>query len=302
MIQIINASKKYDDIVALEETTTKIKEGQVFGLIGTNGAGKSTMLRMIAGVMKSDTGSIMVDDMSIYDNEEAKSKIFYISDEQFFFTNALPKDMALYYKNIYPNFDMEKFEDYLNKFDLPANRKIKTFSKGMKKQLSVILGISANTKYILCDETFDGLDSLMRQGVKSIFAKEVEGRGLTPIIASHNLREIEDICEHIGMLYKGGMIVSNELDKLKLDIYRIQCVLSEGMLKNIKSTLNVLNANVRGSVVEMVIKASIEEIEEVMKEQKITFYETLPLSLEEIFIVETEEKGYDVKKLIQNME
>lgn len=224
MIIVNNISKKFDEVLAVDNISTTIKDGQVFGLIGTNGAGKSTFMRMIAGVISADTGNIEIDGLEVYNNPQAKENFFYISDEQFFFINAKPADMCDYYSLLYKNFDHEKFYSYLEKFDLPKNRKIRTFSKGMKKQLSIILAISSNTKYILCDETFDGLDPVMRQGVKSIFSIEMSERGLTPIIASHNLREVEDICEHIGLLYKGGMLISSELDSMKLGIFKIQCV------------------------------------------------------------------------------
>ncbi|MFI3236974.1 MAG: ABC transporter ATP-binding protein [Lachnospiraceae bacterium] len=299
MIRTINISKKFDDVLAVDRITATIKDGQVFGLIGTNGAGKSTFLRMISGVILPDEGDIEIDEMPVFENKSAKELFFYISDEQFFFINAKPMDMANYYKNLFPNFDIDKFVSYLAKFDLPQNRKIKTFSKGMKKQLSVILGISANTKYILCDETFDGLDPVMRQGIKSIFAKEIAERGLTPIIASHNLREIEDICEHIGLLYRGGMLLSSDLDSLKLGIFKIQCVFPTDVEQALFEALDVVTHQKRGSLYTLTIRGSIEKIEGVIKGFTPTFYEILPLTLEEIFITETEARGYDIKKLIR---
>ncbi|MFI3116276.1 MAG: ABC transporter ATP-binding protein [Clostridia bacterium] len=297
MIIATNISKKFDDVLAVDNISLEIKDSQVFGLIGTNGAGKSTFIRMMAGVLKSDTGTITIDGEDVFDNVSAHEKFFYISDEQHFFTNAKPVDMCKYYMTVYPLFDEEKFNNYMVKFDLPTNRKIRTFSKGMKKQLCVILAISSNAKYIFCDETFDGLDPVMRQGVKSIFALEMEERGLTPIIASHNLREVEDICEHIGLLYKGGMLVSSNLDSLKLGIYKLQCVF-QGDTPDF-SSLDVLNTKQTGSLYTLTIRGEIEEIRTKITELNPVFFEVLPLTLEEIFITETEAKGYDIKNLIE---
>lgn len=297
MIQTNNITKTFDGITAVDNITATIHDGQVFGLIGTNGAGKSTFMRMIAGVLKPDTGNVTIDDIGVYNNVEAKEKFFYISDEQFFLVNATPQEMCAYYAILYPKFDKEKFNSYLEKFDLPKDRKVTTFSKGMKKQLSIILGIAANTKYMLCDETFDGLDPVMRQGVKSIFALEMAERGLTPIIASHNLREIEDICDHIGFLYKGGMLVSNNLDSMKLGIFKIQCVF-EGNQPDF-TTLEVVTRKNTGSLYTLTIRGDLGEIKKKISDLSPVFYEVLPLTLEEIFVIETEAKGYDFKQLIQ---
>ena len=294
MIIATNISKKFDKVEAVVDITAEIKESQVFGLIGTNGAGKSTFLRMISGVIKPDIGTVTIDGLDVFENEQAKREFFYISDDQFFFLNANPIDMANYYKNIFRQFNLVKFNDLMKKFDLPQNRKIRTYSKGMKKQLSVILGISANTKYILCDETFDGLDPVMRQAVKSIFASEMESRGLTPIIASHNLREIEDICEHIGLLHKGGMLVSSELDALKLKIYKLQCIFTSPVSENFFDGLDIVSQNNRSSLYTLTIRGELHEIKDKIESLNPTFYEIIPLTLEEIFITETEAKGYDI--------
>ena len=172
-----------DSILAADHINAQIKDGSVFGLIGTNGAGKSTFLRMAAGILKPDEGSITVDGQSVFENEETKRRFFYISDEQYFFSNATPLEMMTYYRKLYPAFDAERFHRLMGNFELNEKRKLNTFSKGMKKQVSVILGICANTDYIFCDETFDGLDPVMRQTVKSLFANDMEERNLTPIIA-----------------------------------------------------------------------------------------------------------------------
>ena len=208
MIRIDNVSKDFDDITAVDRVSVDINEKTVFGLLGTNGAGKSTLLRMVAGVLKPDAGTVTVDDMKVYDNPKAKRNLYFISDTPYFFANATPMDMQAYVKNQYISFDCDKFVKYLRTFNLSPSRKINTYSKGMKRQLAILLGICSGTKYLLCDESFDGLDPVMRQGVKSIFAREMDERGLTPVIASHNLRELEDICDHVGLLHRGGVLLS----------------------------------------------------------------------------------------------
>ena len=299
MITIQNVSKYFDNLKALDQITANIGEGQVFGLIGTNGAGKSTLMRTMCGVLKPDEGSILIDDEDVYENPGIKSQIFYISDDQYFFGNGTPADMLKFYRTWYPDFDLTRFRKLMGVLNLDVDRKINTFSKGMKKQLSVLFGICAGTKYLLCDETFDGLDPVMRQTVKSLFIQEIDTRGLTPIIASHNLRELEDICDHVGLLHRGGILFSRDLDEMKLGIHKLQCVFSpdtdyvaamEGM--------DLLNRETRGSLVTLTIRGKREHIETVIKSLHPVFYEILPLSLEEIFISETEVQGYDFKNLI----
>ncbi|MBQ0027822.1 MAG: ABC transporter ATP-binding protein [Lachnospiraceae bacterium] len=299
MIEIKNLRKDFDDFQAVKDITANIEEGNVFGMVGTNGAGKSTLLRMIAGVLKPTSGEILVDGKNVYDNPEAKGDIFYISDEQFYFQGATPDDMRKFYKGMYPQFDDNRFNDFLGKFGLSPSRKINTFSKGMKKQLSVILGVCAGTKYLLCDETFDGLDPVMRQAVKKIFIAELEDRKLTPIIASHNLRELEDICDHVGLLHQGGILFSKDLDEMKMGIHRLQCVfVSEEDRDKLLEKVTVMNDDVRGSLHTITVRGTMEAVEEALNEVNTVFAEILPLSLEEIFISETEVVGYDVKNII----
>ena len=186
----------------------------------------------------------------------------------------------------------------MSSFGLSEKRKIHTFSKGMKKQVSVICGICAGTDYLFCDETFDGLDPVMRQAVKSLFAADMADRNLTPIIASHNLRELEDICDHVGLLHKGGILLSRELDDMKLNIHKLQCVLQPGMSAEDLVALDKLNIEQRGSLITLVVRGTREEVEAIMASYNPVFFECIPLSLEEIFISETEVAGYDIKKLI----
>ena len=299
MIEVKNLSKSFDSIKAIDHISAKIEDGHVFGLIGTNGAGKSTFMRMLSGVLKPEEGGILVDGEPVYDNPAVKQKIFYISDDQYYFHSGTPVDMLKLYQTCYPAFDGAKWKSLMEKFGLDEKRKVNTFSKGMKKQLSVICGICANTKYLLCDETFDGLDPVMRQAVKALFVKEMDERGLTPVIASHNLRELEDICEYVGLLHRGGILLEKDIDDMKLNIHKLQCVIREdGMLQKIRDSLEVVTIDNRGSLYTVTVRGDKEKILEFMELLNPVFYELLPLSLEEIFISETEVKGYDVKALL----
>lgn len=299
MIEVSTLSKSFDTVKAIDNISARIEDGHVFGLIGTNGAGKSTFMRMLSGVLKPDEGTILVDGESVYDNPAVKGQIFYISDDQYFFSSGTPLDMMKLYRTYYPEFDVKKFRALMDKFGLDVKRKVNTFSKGMKKQLSVICGICANTKYLLCDETFDGLDPVMRQAVKSLFVKEIEERGLTPIIASHNLRELEDICEYVGLLHRGGILLAKDLDDMKLNIHKVQCVVKdEVLLQRLKEKLDVVTMDNRGALYTFTVRGVREDVIGVLEQLNPVFYELLPLSLEEIFISETEVKGYDIKALI----
>jgi ABC-2 type transport system ATP-binding protein len=254
---------------------------------------------MLSGILKPDSGVIRIDGLEVFENIAAKELFFYISDDQYFFSNATPKDLKRYYQVIYPKFDGARFDSFMKQFDLDQNRKINTFSKGMKKQVSIICGVCANTLYVFCDETFDGLDPVMRQAVKSIFAKEMAERNMTPVIASHNLRELEDICDHVGLLHKGGILLSKDLFDMKLSIHKIQCVFQkEEDLEQALEGIDLLKNDKRGSLYTITARGTCEEITKRIEMVKPIFLEVLPLSLEEIFISETEVVGYDIKKLI----
>lgn len=298
MIRIKNISKSFGTIKAVNQIDLTIQNGLVFGMLGTNGAGKSTLLRMMAGILKPDSGQIYIDGEPVWDNPKAKSKFFYISDEQFYYPNATPSDLISFYKNYYPTFDETRFREMLNHFDLDDTRKINTFSKGMKKQVSILLGICSNVPYLLCDETFDGLDPVMRQAIKSLFEKEIGERELTPIIASHNLRELEDICDHIGILHKGGVLLSKDLEDLRCNLLKIQCVLPPETDEQLKHSLDILKMQRRGKLLTMTVRGQEEAVMNVIKSLEPIYYESLPLTLEEIFISETEVAGYDMQSLI----
>ena len=249
-------------------------------------------------MLRPDEGCITIDGHEVFENIPAKKRFFYISDEQYFFSNSTPLEMMQYYSKVYEAFDQERFHRLMGNFGLDEKRKIHTFSKGMKKQVSVICGVCACTDYLFCDETFDGLDPVMRQTVKSIFAADMEDRNLTPIIASHNLRELEDICDHVGLLHKGGILLSKDLDDMKLNIHKVQCVLKPGLSPEDMTALDIAGCEQRGKLYTITVRGTRDEVEAIVSSYDPLFFECIPLSLEEIFISETEVAGYDIRKLV----
>lgn len=293
-------SKKFDEIEALNNITLNIKSRAIFGLVGSNGAGKSTLMRLISGIIKPEQGKIFLEGQPVYENVSVKQKIFYISDEQYFIKNSTPKEMMNYYRIMYKNFSQNRFTNLMKNFDLDENRRIETFSKGMKKQVSVILGLCSGAEYLLCDETFDGLDPVARQAVKKLLIEDIKKRGITPVIASHNLRELEDICDHVGLIHKGGVLLSKDIVEMKLELQKIQCVFNKEIDKDefFKHGINIVKLERRGSLYTLIAKGNNINIVGKIKNMKPLFQEVLPLNLEEIFITETEVAGYDIKSII----
>lgn len=299
MIEVKEISKAYGERKAVDHVSVTVQKKQVFGLIGTNGAGKSTTLRIMAGVIKPDEGDVLVEGESVFQNPKAKSAFFYIADEPYFFqgTNALA--MADHYESVYERFDKKCFLDYLERFELDPKRRVNTYSKGMKKQLIMLLGVCSRTDYLFCDETFDGLDPVMRQAVKNILLEEMEKRGLTTVIASHNLRELEDICDHVGLLHRGDVILSKGLSDMKCNIQKVQCVFKTEMDVLIGlQKLDIVKKEKRGSLYTLTVRGRREEVIAHFSKVTTIFFEVLPLTLEEIFISETEVAGYDVRALL----
>ena len=301
MIHIQNLKKTFVEITAVNDVSLEIEDRQVFGLVGTNGAGKSTLLRLVSGILKPDSGRVELYGQPVYDRPEVKEQIFFIPDDPYFFRNGTAEDMRNYYSMVYPAFDPVRFDRLLADFSLDPHRRVRNYSRGMKKQLAVLCGICSNAQYLLCDETFDGLDPVMRQAVKSLIANDMEERGLTPVIASHNLRELEDICDHIGLLHSGGLLLSRDLSSMKLGLQKVQCVFTEEAQEAaVLAGLEILENSTRGKLHTLTIRASREEVLGHFNGIDMVFFEILPLTLEEIFISETEVAGYDIKNFILN--
>lgn len=299
MIELKDIDKTFQNIHAVDHVTASIHEGLIFGLIGSNGAGKSTLLRMIAGIIRPDSGELTVDGGPVYENPAIKSQICFLSDAPYYFQNADIRMMEDYYMMTYPAFDQKQFHSLIEKFGLDPKRKISSFSKGMKKQLSVLLGLCSGTKYLLCDETFDGLDPVVRQAVKSLFAAEILNRDFTPVISSHNLRELEDICDSVGLLHHGKILLTQDLDQIKCGICKLQCVVPDPHREQaLIQSLHILKMERSGALLTLTVRGGREEALKLAQAQDPLFAEVLPLTLEEIFISETEVAGYDIKDLL----
>ena len=301
MIHIENVIKRFGAVTAVNDVSLEIDDRQVFGLVGTNGAGKSTLLRLVSGILRPDSGRIEVLGEPVPGRPEIREDLFFIPDDPYFFRNGTAADMRNFYRTVYPRFDAGRFDRLLTDFSLDPRRRISHYSRGMKKQLAVLCGICSGARYLLCDETFDGLDPVMRQAVKSIFANDMSERGLTPVIASHNLRELEDICDHVGLLHGGGLLLSRDLNEMKLGLQKVQCVFAdESSAAEALAGLELLENSVRGRLHTLTIRAGREEVLDHFRKVDTVFFELLPLTLEEIFISETEVVGYDIKNFILN--
>lgn len=298
MIEIKNVTKYFGDLRSLNDVSAEMREGSIFGLIGSNGSGKSTLLRIMSGVFECNAGDVYYDGRRIWENTRTKEQIVYLSDEQYFSPGGTMGEMRELYSSVYPTFSVETYKKLVELFGLDERRKVNTFSKGMQKQAAVILGLSCMTKYLFCDETFDGLDPVMRQLVKRLLAEAVCERGLTVIIASHNLRELEDICDYVGMLHKGELLFIRDLDDIKLGTRKVQVAIKEQITKEDLSELDIISMKKQGSLYTIVARGTEEEITEMLTEYIPSFLEFIPLTLEEIFITEMEDRGYDYSNII----
>lgn len=297
MIIIKDIKKDFGEVKALSSVSTAVRDGSIFGLIGSNGSGKSTLLRIMCGIYAPNGGDILYNGESVFENYTLKRDIVYLSDEQYFAPHATLDDMRALYKSAYSKFDDERYKKMTDMFGLERSRKINTFSKGMQKQSSLLLGMSVRPKYLLCDETFDGIDPVMRQLVRRMIAEDVAENGLTAIISTHNLRELEDICDHICLMHKGSIIIDRELDDMKLSIHKVQAAF-ENTLPDL-SGIDVISHETRGKLHTFICRGSEEMIREKINSASPLYSELIPLTLEEIFISEMEDIGYDAGKVLQ---
>ncbi len=297
MIQINGITKTFGDITSLHDITATVPTGSIYGLIGSNGSGKSTLLRVLCGVFSPDAGSVTYDGVPVWENPTLKREIVYLSDEQYFLPASTLGEMRGLYAAFYPRFDGAQYRRLCDLFGLDDKRRLSTFSKGMKKQAAVILALAACPRYLLCDETFDGLDPVMRQLFKRLLADAVAERGMTAVVASHNLSEIEDICDHIALLHRADLVFSRELDEMREGIHTVQAVLAPEV--DVASLgLDLVRVSRRGSMVTMVVRGERDAVREAVLGAGAEFCELIPLTLEEIFISEMEERGYDYTSLI----
>ncbi len=306
MIELKNTVKKFDTYTALDGVDLRIEKGTAFGLLGSNGAGKSTILRLLSGIYKQESGEVLIDGEPVYDNISAKEKVFFINDETVQFGGYTLKALKDYYKSYYTNFSEEMFEELRQRVNLPLNKKINTFSKGMKRQAIVIIGLACRTDYLLLDEAFDGLDPTMRIIVKKMLVDAMLDRQLTTVISSHNLKEINEVCDTAALLHNGKIIFSREIDSVMSSVHKVQVVFP----KNADGTspeytreqlaaegLDILHFDRNQSIYYIIAKGEMQELEEFFKPKNPVLIELIPLSLEEIFIYELEVLGYDSSEI-----
>lgn len=301
MIEIKTFTKKFGSKVALNAISFHITEGSIFGLVGSNGAGKSTLLRSICGIYRPDGGSILVDGKQPYEHPDVKARICFVPDFPYYMPQASLSTMADLNRRMYPGWDQDFYKRMCEMFKLNPKQKLHNMSKGMQRQAALICALATMPDVLLLDEVFDGLDPVMRQLLKRLISDQVAERNMTVVIASHNLRELEDFCDHVGLIHQGGVIFEQELDALKLGIHKVQAVFQPPMdepdLADLRKALPIVRLEQRGSMISFVAKTDEETIETVLNAHNPIFHETLPLSLEEVFISEMEVAGYDLDKI-----
>ena len=292
MLQIKNVTKGFGAFKALDNLSMTVPRGTVYGLVGPNGAGKSTAIRLLTGVYTPDAGQLTMDGQPIYENTAAKARIGYIPDEIFYFPSATLEDMRAYYRGIYPKFDDELFDRLYEIFNLPPKSPIRRFSKGMQKQAAFHLAICCRPEVLILDEPVDGLDPVMRRQVWSLILSDVAERGTTVLISSHNLRELEDICDHVGIMDKGRMLLEKSLADMQGSTVKLQIV------GELPGGLEVLHESKSGRLATYILRGSAAEVAAVVEQSKPAYFDVLPLSLEEIFIYELGGVNYEVKNII----
>lgn len=287
MITVKNVNKSFDSFQALKDLNINVNTGSIYGLVGTNGSGKTTIIKHLTGVLRQDSGEILFDGQPVYENPELKKKIGFIPDDMSYLATFTMKDAARYYRSIYPVWDEERFGEMTERFGLTNRKRIHNFSKGMQKQAAFILTMCTHPAYLILDEPIDGLDPIIRKLVWKYVIEDVSGSGMTVLVSSHNLREMEGICDCIGILDKGQMKIERDLDELKSDIHKIQVAYSdEGDHADKFTGLNVLHREQRGSVDLLIVRNEREFVRKKLDEGRPLIMDMLPLSLEEIFIYE----------------
>ena len=298
MIVCENVVKKFGGFPALDNISLSIEKGSIYGLVGSNGAGKSTLMRCIAGIYCPDSGKLEVGGEKVYENPSVKQKILMVADEPWFVQQADMRLMKQFYKRFYPDFSDEIYEELIHAFALPERKRISNFSKGMKRQAAFLFGMACRTDWIMLDECFDGLDPVKRQIVKKVVCDAVADRQMTAVISSHNLKEMDELCDTVGLLHKGRLLYSRDLDSLKGEVHKIEVVFEETVDKDkLAHVLPVLAMEVKGRFFTLIARGTMEEVEEKLSCFKPLAVEAIPLTLEEVFLYEMKVQGYDAEVL-----
>lgn len=297
MIKVNSINKSFDGFKALSDLNLNVKKGSIYGLVGTNGAGKTTLIKHVTGIFKSDDGEIFIDGENVYENITIKERLGYIPDDLYFFSTYNLKESTKFYHSIYPNWNQERYLHMVNQFALNEKRKLSKFSKGMQKQAAFILTMASMPDYLILDEPIDGLDPIIRKLVWKYIVEDVAEREMTVLVSSHNLRELEGICDSIGILSKGKMMIERDLDELKSDIHKIQ-VAFKTPSEDPYADLNVLHKESRGTVDLLIVRNRKDMVEEKIHNFHPVIFDILPLSLEEIFIYELGGEDNEIESII----
>lgn len=295
MIRVKNVVKTFGDFKALDGVDINVEKGSVYGLVGPNGAGKTTIIKNLIGIYRPDSGEIKLDGQDIYENTEVKSRLIYVSDDLYFFPGYSIKDMAAYYRGIYPNWSDERFKAMGEVFKIDVKRNVRRLSKGMQKQVAFWLGLSAKPDIMILDEPVDGLDPVMRKNVWNLMLNDVAEREMTVLVSSHNLRELEDVCDHVGIMHKGKLVIEKALDEVKGNIHKVQTAFKGGLPRALEKELNPLKHEKSGSVDLLILRGSYRDLEKKISAYSPLILDVVPLSLEEIFIYELGGMGYELE-------
>ena len=298
MIYVNNLTKTFDDTKALEGLCLNVKKGTVYGLIGPNGAGKTTIIKHLTGVLKQDSGDIKIMGEPVYENMALKEKVMCIGDDLYFFPTYTILDMAKFYEGLYPDWDNARFNTLKDVFKIDVKRKVRKLSKGMQKQVAFWLGICTKPEVLILDEPVDGLDPVMRKNVWKLLLSDVAEREMTVLVSSHNLRELEDVCDHVGIMHAGKVVLEKSLDDAKGNIHKIQVAFRNFFPEELSNSIEILHKEQFGSVVSLIVKGNIEEIKSKIMAYEPILSDTLPLTLEEVFIYELGGLGYETADIL----
>ena len=299
MIEAKAVTKSFDGFLALNDLNMTVPRGSIYGLVGPNGAGKSTILRHLCGVYRPDSGVITVEGQPVYENPAIKERMVVIPDDVYYYGSASVREMMKFYRGMYPTFSMERFEKLAEAFpEVDAKRPIRRMSKGMQKQAAFWLAMSCCPDYLLLDEPVDGLDPVMRRQVWSLLMGDVAERGTTVLVSSHNLRELEDVCDHVGILSHGQVVIERSLSQLQGTTVKLQVAFPDGVQPGLPQGMEVLHQSQLGRVYTYIVRGSAEDVQQQVEAIRPLFVEALPLSLEEIFIYEMGGDDYAVRDIV----
>ncbi|MCA0972451.1 ABC transporter ATP-binding protein [Halobacillus litoralis] len=298
MIEVRSVTKTFEKETVLDDVSFSVKRGSIYGLLGSNGAGKTTLMRTIAGILKQKSGDVNVLGEPVFENESIKEKLVFLPDSLYFLPQYTVKQMARYYQGVYGTWNEERYQKLKQVFRLEEKKKISQFSKGMQRQVAFWLSLSAMPDVLILDEPFDGLDAVMRQQIRNLLIQDVAEREMTILISSHNLREVEDICDHVGILHKGQVLLERDLDDLKSDIHKVQVAFKQDQDALLKRDLDILHEEKRGTVRLLFVRGDEQKVTETIKSYQPVIFDRLPLTLEEIFIYEMGGAGYAIENVL----